>query len=163
MNRRWGTQRFVDRCKMVRDRLDRPAITTDIIVGFPGETENEFAETCRTARSCGFSKIHVFPFSARRDTPAASMAQQIDKATKSRRGREMTAIEQELRSDYFRSLLGMPLRVLLESPDPEMPQENHVGTSCRYTPTVVPASKGTVGSFADVSASELTPRGLLVV
>ena len=159
MNRRWGTRRFIDRCQMLRDRLDRPAITTDIIVGFPGETDAEFEETCQTARACGFSKIHIFPFSARRDTPAATMAGQLDKATKSRRGRELAAIESELRSTYFASLRGMNLRVLIESPDPE--SDNLVGTSCRYTPTSMPGSAGEVGEFANVVAGEESENGRL--
>ncbi len=75
MRRRWGSQRFIDRCRLVQERLDRPAITTDIIVGFPGETDAEFAETIATARAVGFSKIHIFPFSPRRGTPAAEHAQ----------------------------------------------------------------------------------------
>ena len=70
MRRRWGSRRFIDRCNLLKESLDRPAITTDIIVGFPGETDAEFAETCDVAREVGFSKIHVFPFSARRTTPA---------------------------------------------------------------------------------------------
>ena len=66
MRRRWGAQRFIDRCRLVQERLDRPAITTDIIVGFPGETDREFQETIDAARAVGFSKIHIFPFSPRR-------------------------------------------------------------------------------------------------
>ena len=159
MNRRWGTRRFIDRCKMVRDRLDRPAITTDIIVGFPGESEAEFEETCQTARACGFSKIHIFPFSARRDTPAATMDGQLDKATKSRRGRELAAIESELRSDYFASLRGMDLRVLIESLDPE--SDHLVGTSCRYTPTSLPKFTGEIGEFAKVVAGDEATNGRL--
>ena len=164
MNRRWGTRRFVDRCRMVRDRLDRPAITTDIIVGFPGETDAEFAETCETAAECEFSKIHIFPFSARRDTPAATMPNQIDKATKQKRGRELAAIESETRSNYFNSLRGMNLRVLIESPDPDSPSGGFVGTSCRYTPTILPTvlthGSAAVGEFADVVANAATDRGI---
>ena len=75
MRRRWGSQRFIDRCRLLQERLDRPAITTDIIVGFPGETDAEFAETIATSRAVGFSKIHIFPFSPRRGTPAADDAE----------------------------------------------------------------------------------------
>src|SRR6185437_81319 len=64
MRRRWGSRRFVDRCRLVQARLDRPALTTDVIVGFPGESEEDFAETCRVCEEVGFSKIHIFPFSA---------------------------------------------------------------------------------------------------
>ncbi len=61
MRRRWGAKRFVDRCNLLRERLDQPAITTDVIVGFPGETDAEFAETVDVCRQARFSKIHLFP------------------------------------------------------------------------------------------------------
>ena len=63
----------IDRCRLVRETLDNPAITTDVIVGFPGETDADFAATLRVARECGFSKIHNFAFSPRKGTPAATM------------------------------------------------------------------------------------------
>ena len=64
MQRRWGVQRFLDRCRLFQDSLDLPALTTDVIVGFPGETDSEFEETLQMCETIGFSKIHVFPFSA---------------------------------------------------------------------------------------------------
>jgi threonylcarbamoyladenosine tRNA methylthiotransferase MtaB len=77
MKRRWGSRLFAGRCQMVRESLDNPAITTDIIVGFPGETDSDFEATCRVSRECGFSKIHIFPFSPRKGTPAAEMADRV--------------------------------------------------------------------------------------
>ena len=133
MKRRWGAQRFLDRCRLVRETLDQPAITTDIIVGFPGETDAEFARTCDVAREVGFSKIHIFPFSVRRGTPAADMPGQLPKSLKQQRLHELASIESELRDEYYRSLVGRELTVLVESPLDGDPTR-HVGTSCRYTP-----------------------------
>ena len=82
MRRRWSSRMFVDRCHLVRETLDHPAITTDIIVGFPGETEADFEATCRVSRECGFSKIHIFPFSARKGTPAAEMSDIVRRQSK---------------------------------------------------------------------------------
>ena len=149
MRRRWGSRRFVDRCHLLKESLDRPAITTDIIVGFPGETEAEFAETCDVAREVGFSKIHVFPFSARRGTPAADLPGQLPKKLKQARGRELSNLEAELRDEYFESLRGMRLRVLVESPL-EDDAKRMVGTACRYAPIVV--SNADQGAFADCFA-----------
>ena len=87
MKRRWGSRRYVDRCRLVRQSLDMPALTTDIIVGFPGESEDDFLATCQVAEEVGFSKIHIFPFSPRRGTPAADMADQVAPAGKGRAGR----------------------------------------------------------------------------
>ena len=89
MRRRWGGRRYLDRCLLVRESLDEPALTTDIIVGFPGETEDDFAATCHVAAEVGFSKIHIFPFSRRRGTPAADMTDQVEPAVKAERVRRL--------------------------------------------------------------------------
>ena len=133
MNRRWGTKRFVDRCRLVSESLDQPGLTTDVIVGFPGETEDEFLETCETVRECGFSKIHIFPFSARQGTPAADLPDQLPKPLKSERVARLAEVEAELRQRYFHSLLGRELQFLSESRCKTHP-EYFVGTSARYAP-----------------------------
>ncbi len=153
MRRRWGSQRFVDRCQLLKESLDRPAITTDIIVGFPGETDTEFEETCDVSRRVGFSKIHIFPFSARRTTPAAELPDQLPKKTKQERGKELARIEAGLRDDYFDSLQGMPLKVLVEGPLDDA-QPINVGTSCRYAPVEVAAELADCGDFVEVVAGE---------
>jgi threonylcarbamoyladenosine tRNA methylthiotransferase MtaB len=162
MRRRWGAQRFVDRCGLLKERLDRPAITTDVIVGFPGETDAEFAETVAVCREVGFSKIHIFPFSARRGTPAAQMPEQLPKELKQARGRELAAVEAELRAAYFAALKGKSLRVLVESPieearnglDRAVLPARVMGTSCRYATVELEAAGATIGEFADVIAGE---------
>jgi threonylcarbamoyladenosine tRNA methylthiotransferase MtaB len=150
MRRRWGRQRFIDRCRLVQERLDRPAITTDIIVGFPGETDAEFAETIDAARAVGFSKIHIFPFSPRRGTPAAEMTSQVPKHVQQERARELASVEAELRKSYYRSLFGRRLRVLVESQE----QRISLGTSCRYA-TVEFNSSATQGEFVSVVARNI--------
>ncbi|MEE3368616.1 MAG: tRNA (N(6)-L-threonylcarbamoyladenosine(37)-C(2))-methylthiotransferase MtaB [Planctomycetota bacterium] len=138
MKRRWSTRTFQQRCELIHDALDQPALTTDIIVGFPGETDSDFEASCQLVREIGFSKIHVFPFSPRRGTPAAEFVDQIPKRIKTDRRRELTRIEAELRKDYFLSLRGRPLQVLTESRDSVT--GIWTGTSCRYTPTELPKS-----------------------
>ncbi|MEO0530628.1 MAG: tRNA (N(6)-L-threonylcarbamoyladenosine(37)-C(2))-methylthiotransferase MtaB [Planctomycetota bacterium] len=146
MRRRWGSRRFVDRCHLLRERLDKPAITTDVIVGFPGETEAEFEETLATCREAGFSKIHGFPFSRRRGTPAWDMSDQIDKAVKKQRIHRLAEVEAELRDDYHQTLIGTPLRVLVET---ELAPGRAVGSSCRYAPVEIDADPQQIGSFVD--------------
>jgi threonylcarbamoyladenosine tRNA methylthiotransferase MtaB len=153
MRRRWGAQRFIDRCGLLKAQLDRPAITTDVIVGFPGETDAEFAETVDVCRQVGFSKIHRFPFSARRGTPAAEMAEQVSKQVKHQRGRELAAVEAELRDAYFTSLRGMKLQVLMESPLGDC--GSLVGTSCRYAAVEINSCQAPLGQFVDVIAGPL--------
>lgn len=159
MHRRWGSARFVDRCRLVQAALDAPALTTDIIVGFPGETEAEFAETCKITREVGFSKIHIFPFSARRGTPAAEMEGQLPAVVKQERGRRLADLEAELQSRYFRSLHGRSLRVLIESTS-DAGGDRVVGTSCRYAPVELSGNPEWIGTFRDVTAGSVR-RGLL--
>jgi threonylcarbamoyladenosine tRNA methylthiotransferase MtaB len=152
MRRRWGARRFVDRCELVKKALDRPAITTDIIVGFPGETDAEFQETVAVSRAVGFSKIHIFPFSARRGTPAATMANQVSKQVQQQRCRELAEVENELRTDYYRGLLGKRLRVLVET---KQASQNWEGTSCRYATVECGNRELDEGRFVDVFAKEV--------
>ncbi len=149
MRRRWGSQRFIDRCHLLKDALDEPAITTDIIVGFPGETEEEFAATCDVARRVGFSKIHIFPFSARRGTPAFEMPGQLSKQVKSERGRRLAELERELCDEYFRRLIGRRLTVLVER-DCDDSAGYLQGTACRYAPVVVAGDPSRVGQLVEV-------------
>jgi threonylcarbamoyladenosine tRNA methylthiotransferase MtaB len=132
MNRRWGVKRFVDRCEMFKQRFARPAITTDIIVGFPGETDEDFEASCATARQCGFSKIHIFPYSTRKGTPAALMSGRVPKSVQKQRVSELARVAQELRQRYFASLVGSDLQVLIEAH--AAADQIALGTSCRYTP-----------------------------
>lgn len=159
MRRRWGARRFVDRCRLFQERLANPAITTDVIVGFPGETEAEFQQTCRVAEEVGFSKIHIFPFSARRGTDAALMPDQIAPEIKAERVRRLTELEARLRDRYFASLLGRELEVLVESPIAERTETKigamMIGTSCRYAPVELEAAASLKGQFAKVLAKEV--------
>jgi threonylcarbamoyladenosine tRNA methylthiotransferase MtaB len=174
MRRRWGSRRYIDRCELVKERLDRPAITTDIIVGFPGETDAEFAETVAVARAVGFSKVHIFPFSPRRGTPAATMPNQVPAQTRDERASELAAVEAELRDAYFHGLRGRRLRVLVESkaeggsrkgegrtihnasfPVPASTFPLWLGTSCRYAPVELAANFSDVGRLVEVIAADV--------
>src|SRR6185436_3909055 len=116
--------------------LDYPAVTTDIIVGFPGETEADFEATCRVSRECGFSRIHIFSFSPRKGTPAAEMADTVPSQRKAERHQRLEELEAELQSAYLRSLLGRRLTMLVEG-ESEIRRGCWVGTSCRYVPAKV--------------------------
>ncbi len=164
MRRRWGSSRFIDRCHLVQEVLDLPALTTDIIVGFPGETDHEFMETCNVAREVGFSKIHIFPFSARRGTAAAKMAGQISPQEKQIRSRHLAEVEQETRRKYFASLQGKKLQVLFESISTE--GNSLTGTSCRYAPVEVAAKqigagRDALGKLCTVEAKNVADDRIL--
>jgi threonylcarbamoyladenosine tRNA methylthiotransferase MtaB len=135
MKRRYRTAGFLERCRRLRQVLDQPALTTDIIIGFPGETDADFEATCRVAREAGFSRIHVFSYSARRGTPAADFPERVPPAVIASRRERLRDLERELASAYFRSLGGRRLEVLVEGKAPNRPGQV-TGTSCRFAPVV---------------------------
>jgi len=159
MRRRWGSRRYVDRCRLVAEALDRPALTTDIIVGFPGESEDDFQATCQVAEEVGFSKIHIFPFSARRGTPAAEMSDPVSPTEKSERVARLAVVERQLRERYFAGLVGSPVRVLVESAAADRPGWL-AGTACRYAPVQLPAGTtdpaSSVGQLVEASVVRAT-------
>jgi len=151
MNRRWSVQSIVDRCGLVNEMLDQPALTTDVIVGFPGETDAEFQQTLDTVRQIGFSKIHAFPFSPRRGTPAAEMDGHVERAIQRQRSAELRVVEADLRQQYFRSLLGREMEILVESST----QGRMQGTSGRYVPVECDGSESLLGKLVPVIAGQL--------
>jgi threonylcarbamoyladenosine tRNA methylthiotransferase MtaB len=146
MRRRYSVARFLEKLDRMRDCMDNPAFTTDVIVGFPGETEAEFQETLDACREAGFMKIHIFPFSAREGTPAASFPDQIDPRIRKERSDRLATLERELAQAYYASLLGQELEVLAEQPALDQPGYLQ-GTDRRYVPVHFPGSDLDLGKF----------------
>lgn len=130
MKRRYTASSFLERCRRLREALDEPAFTTDVIVGFPGETEEDFAETLRVVNKVGFCKVHVFPYSPRQGTVAATLPDRVAPPQIAERRRRLEDLERELRTAHIRRLQGRRLDVLVEGSDPERPGYVR-GTSCR--------------------------------
>jgi tRNA A37 methylthiotransferase MiaB len=137
MRRRYTAAGFLERCRRLRDALDRPALTTDVIVGFPGETDEDFDHTCRVIRAAHFTRIHVFSYSTRAGTPAAGLGPAIASAVVDRRREIVKQLELDLAVGYYRELVGRTLDVLVEGADPVRPG-NVLGTACRYVPVSLP-------------------------
>jgi threonylcarbamoyladenosine tRNA methylthiotransferase MtaB len=114
MNRRYDTARFLLSCGLLRRYFHRPAITTDLIVGFPGETEEEFAATLDFLRQADFAAMHIFPYSRRPGTPADRMPGQIPNAEKERRAHRAAEVAKALQQGYLASFVGEVLPVLFE-------------------------------------------------
>jgi len=114
MRRKYNTERFFESVKLLRNHFSDCAITTDVIVGFPGETENEFQETLSFIQKCRFSSMHIFPYSKRNGTPAANMPNQISKTLKSDRAKKCAEIAKFMEKEYLNNQLGKKLTVLFE-------------------------------------------------
>ncbi len=130
MRRRYRRDGFLERCRRIAAVLDQPAFTTDVIIGFPGETDADFEATCEVLRAVGFAKVHIFSYSPRQGTPAAELRETVPPTVVARRREHLRRLEEQLAADYRRRLLGRRLDVLVEGSDPQRP--GHVrGTSCR--------------------------------
>ena len=113
MNRKYDTSQYLSRVKLLREFFPDMSLTTDIITGFPGETREEFGETLEFARTAGFSKIHVFPYSEREGT-AASKMEQLPVNVRKDRARELIELSDELSCEFAENLVGSTCSVLLE-------------------------------------------------
>ena len=115
MNRKYDTVRFAQSVALLNQYFEHPAITTDMITGFPEETEEEFTQTLDFIRRCGFAQMHIFPYSIRPGTPAADMVQ-VPKAVKEDRARRAAAVAAEMHRDYLATCVGRTYPVLFEQP-----------------------------------------------
>ncbi len=119
MKRKYDTVRFLESVTLLKTHFPGCAITTDMIVAFPGETEAEFAESLAFIRRCGFADMHIFPYSRRPGTPADKMPGQHSNATKEARCREAMAVAEEMRAAYCRAMVGAQVPVLFEEAEGE--------------------------------------------
>ena len=162
MRRRWPAAEFLRRCEKIRRSLDLPALTTDVIVGFPGETDDDFAATCRAVEQASFSKVHVFRFSPRQGTTAAEMPDQIPESVKRRRAEELAELAARLRRHYFGTLEGRRLQVLVETPAQDRVGRLR-GTSARYVPVEIPGQPESIGRLIRVTAGPVVNERIQAV
>ena len=114
MNRKYTKEEFYEIVEKIRSVREDISLTTDVIVGFPGETADDFNENVDFIRKVGFSKVHVFPYSKRDGTKASRMDNQIDPNTKKKRTKQLLDISLELESNYYNSFIGKNEKVLIE-------------------------------------------------
>lgn len=114
MHRPYTTAKFKTLLADIKTKVPDIAITTDVIVGFPGETEADFETTCKFAESCGFSKMHIFPFSARKGTPAEKFAGAVTEAVKKERADILGRIDETMHKAFLQAMVGQAAEVLFE-------------------------------------------------
>lgn len=115
MKRKYNTDLFYTSCENLRKFFPNCGITTDLITGFPGETEEEFEDTLKFIKKCNFSAMHVFPYSIRPGTPAAKMPDQIDKKVKKARAARASAVADIMSQEFAKLQIGKTLSVLFET------------------------------------------------
>ena len=145
MNRKYNCEQYYEKLSKIRKLVPDIVFTTDVIVGFPGESEEEFEKTYEFIKKVGYTQLHVFPYSMRKGTPAARMVQ-VDEKVKHERVNRLIALSHELNENYAKSQIGKTLRVLFEK------EENgyYVGHGDNYLLVKVPSDKQLIGQLKNV-------------
>ena len=145
MNRKYNKEQFLNKIRMIRKACPDIAITTDVITGFPGESEEEFNETYEFIKECGFNMLHVFPFSSREGTVAAKMPNQIDAKIKKERCTKLIELSNYLWDQYTDKFINKKVEVLIEEYDEKT--NSSIGHTSNYLEVKIPNSKLEVGSI----------------
>jgi threonylcarbamoyladenosine tRNA methylthiotransferase MtaB len=155
MRRKYTMEFFADRLNRLKEALPGLAITSDVIVGFPGETEEEFMETYNFIKEHRFSELHVFPYSKRTGTPAARMDDQIDEEVKNERVHRLIELSDQLAKEYASQFEGEVLEVIPEEPYKEDPESGlYVGYTDNYLKVKFEATEEMVGKLVKVKITK---------
>ncbi|WP_339146949.1 MULTISPECIES: tRNA (N(6)-L-threonylcarbamoyladenosine(37)-C(2))-methylthiotransferase MtaB [unclassified Sutcliffiella] len=155
MRRKYTMEFFAERLDRLKEALPGLAITSDVIVGFPGETEEEFMETYNFIKEHKFSELHVFPYSKRTGTPAARMTDQVDEEVKNERVHRLIALSDQLAKEYASTFEDEVLEVIPEEIYKEAPDQGlYVGYTDNYLKVVFPATEGMVGKLVKVKIAK---------
>lgn len=149
MNRHYTPSQYLERCQILRAHFENPALTTDVIVGFPGETQEEFDETVEFLQTVGFSEMHVFKYSKRAGTKAAQMDHQVSEEIKTKRSDQLLHINETMSKAYKKLWAGKQSTVLLEETIKIGDGEYLVGHTGEYVKAVVLSEGNRKGAFME--------------
>lgn len=144
MNRKYTTEEYEKGCQMLRKYFGHPAITTDVIVGFPGETEQEFEETAEYLKRIRFYEMHIFKYSQREGTPAAKMPDQVSPQIKNQRSARLIQLAEEMSAEFRNDYLGKEQEALLEEATVIGGKDYYVGYNREYVKLAYPAQSGKI-------------------
>ncbi|MDO5382073.1 MAG: tRNA (N(6)-L-threonylcarbamoyladenosine(37)-C(2))-methylthiotransferase MtaB [Eubacteriales bacterium] len=137
MNRKYTTQEYMAGCDLLRKYYDNPAITTDVIVGFPGETQENFNTTKKFLKDIGFYEMHIFKYSRRKGTVADRMSNQIDDRIKTERSSELLSLEKEMSAEYRKGYVGSSMKVLVEEKTEINNEDYYTGYTRNYIKVLI--------------------------
>lgn len=146
MNRKYTTNQYLEKINKIRSYLPNIAFTTDVIVGFPGETDEEFDKTYDFIKKVNYSELHVFPYSPRKNTPAAKMPNQVNDHIKHNRANRLLALSKELNRDFALKQIGKSLKVLFEKRDGDY----LIGHASDYLKVKVKTDRDMIGEIVDI-------------
>lgn len=162
MNRKYSSEEYEDKVKLLRQYFENPAFTTDVIVGFPGETDEEFDETVDFVQRIGFSHIHVFKYSKREGTKAAKMPNQIPEAVKQQRSNELISVAKKMSMDYKALFLGKIEKILIEE-EAEIDQVRYnIGHNERYLKFALRTDENLINRIVKVKTEKILTDDILL-
>jgi threonylcarbamoyladenosine tRNA methylthiotransferase MtaB len=155
MRRKYTMEFFEERLNRLKEVLPGVAITSDVIVGFPGETEEEFMETYNFIKEHRFSELHVFPYSKRTGTPAARMENQVDEEVKNERVQRLITLSDQLAKEYASQFEGEVLEVIPEEKFGDDPESSlYAGYTDNYLKVVFPGTEAMIGKIVKVKLTK---------
>ena len=161
MNRRYTIEEFKERVKLLRKAYPRVSLTTDVIVGFPGETDEEFNITYENLEEIKFYKMHIFKYSPRKGTRAAVMPNQIDGNVKEERSRKLIELSDKNEKEYNKQYIGKEVEVLFEEPHLENGRRSMKGHTTNYLVVKVETNENWENEIKQVKIAELAGLELI--
>ena len=162
MNRRYTAEEYREKCEILRKYYPAPALTTDVITGFPGETEEEFEESRSFVDSIHFYETHIFPYSKREGTKAAGMPDQLTEQVKKERSRILIALGKEHQREYMEQFLGQEKEVLFEEQQTVEGQEYWTGHTMEYLKIAVISEENLENKRVIVQLREMIGQDLIL-
>lgn len=150
MNRKYTREEYLEKVELIRKFYPNAGITTDIIVGFPGETEDEFQETLDLVKKVKFSRVHIFKYSKRKGTPAAEMTDQVHGDIKNERSKILFELTNRLKEEFESSFIGRALSVLVER---EI-EDNYYGHTSNYMEITFNSARDCINDIVEVEMTE---------
>lgn len=162
MNRKYNTEEYYDSCELLRKYFENPAITTDVIVGFPGETEEEFTTTKEFLRKVSFTEMHVFKYSVRKGTRAERMPDQVPDPVKHERSIELIALNDLMNEEYQDSFMGRIEKILIEEEITIDGIKYQIGHNERYLKLAIQAEKSFVNEIVTAKVVRRLSKDILL-
>lgn len=162
MNRHYTTEAYLEKCEMLRKAFGNPAITTDIIVGFPGESETDFETTLEFAKKVGFAQLHVFKYSKRKGTVAAEMPEQVAEKEKTKRSAALIQTGLDLTRQYRENFIGNKENILFEEVKVIDGKAYSVGHTKNYIEVAVENIKDVSGKVLEVEIKDFINNEIML-
>ena len=162
MNRHYTSEEYYNKCMLLREKFINPAFTTDVIVGFPQESDEDYATTREFVKKVGFSELHVFKYSRRDGTVAAKMIGQVDETIKSKRNEDLISVGESLKENYRKEKIGEKVSVLFEEEKEINGIKYQVGHTKEYIEVAVETKENLAGKIEEVFLKDFIDNEIML-